>query len=308
MEYKDYYRSLGVDRNASADDIKRAYRKLARQFHPDKNKAAGAEDRFKEVNEANEVLSDPSKRQSYDALGANWRAGQRFTPPPGWSGFGNAGFGNAGFGNAGFRNGGRGQADAGGFSDFFSSLFGGAGAGGFSAADFGEHPGFTQSEPERMTLRIEIEDSFNGANRQVAIDAKRRLNVRVPQGITAGQTIRLAGQAPRGGDLLLEVQFAPHARFTAKGRDIESTLTLAPWEAALGGGVEVATLGGAVELKIPEGTQSGRKFRLRGRGLPGSTPGDQIVTAQIAVPPAISDEDRAFYQRMADHFSFNPRS
>jgi curved DNA-binding protein len=296
MEYKDYYKILGVGRDASAEDIKRAYRKLARQYHPDKNKARGAEDRFKEANEANEVLSDPKKRKAYDQLGANWKAGQRFTPPPGWE-------------TQFTRGGARGFGGAGDFSDFFSSLFGGGGnpfGGGFEDMDGG---GFrAPRQDQRASLAITLEDSFEGAQRTISFGQGRSLNVRIPKGITAGQTIRLAGQAATGGDLLLEVQFAPHADFRLEGRDVHSSVALAPWEAALGARVPVKTLGGAVELSIPEGSQGGRKMRLKGRGLPGTPPGDQIVTLEIATPPAADAADRSFYGEMARRFdAFKPR-
>jgi curved DNA-binding protein len=307
MEYKDYYKILGVSRDAGADEIKRAYRKLARQYHPDRNKAKGAEDKFKEVNEANEVLGDPQKRQAYDQLGANWRAGERFTPPPGWHfDFGSAGPG-PGFGRAG----GRAQAGAGpgGFSDFFSQLFGG-GLGGFGAngfEDLGEQV-HTGGHDQHARLEITLEDSYHGATRAITL-GKRALNVRIPKGVSAGQTIRLAGQAQGGGDLLLEIAFAAHPRFRAEGRDIHVTVPVAPWEAALGGKVPVPTLGGTVAFSLPAGSQSGRKLRLKGRGLPGATPGDEIVTISIVTPPAHGEAERSFYEEMAKRFAaFDPRA
>ena len=297
MEYKDYYKVLGVPRTADAAEIKRAYRKLARQYHPDKNKAKGAEDKFKEANEANDVLGDPKKREAYDQLGANWRAGERFTPPPGWSpgGFSRGGGRRAG---AGFGGGAPGDAN---FSDFFSTLFGGAG--GFNGADGGfESP----PQDQRAKLSIALEDSYNGATRNITIGG-RTLSVRIPKGVTAGQTIRLAGQGAHGGNLLLEIEFAPHAQFQLDGRDIQVNLPVAPWEAALGGKVPVPTLGGTVELNLPAGTQGGKKLRLKGRGLPGTTPGDEIVLIQLVTPPAKTDEEKAFYEEMKQRFDFDPR-
>jgi curved DNA-binding protein len=299
MEYKDYYKVLGVSRDASAEDIKRAYRKLARQFHPDKNKARGAEEKFKAANEANEVLSDPKKRRAYDQLGANWRAGERFTPPPGWSGGFSARGGHQGFG-AGGQN----------FSDFFSTLFGGAAGGnpfGGGFEDFGP-----AARDQRATLTIGLEDSFHGAQKTVTLGQggnSRTLNVRIPKGITAGQSIRLGGQGAHGGDLLLEVQFAENPEFRLEGRDIHSTVALAPWEAALGSRVPARTLGGTVELNIPENSQNGKKLRLKGRGLPGPAAGDQIVTLLITTPPVQDAGDRAFYEEMSKRFArFNPRA
>jgi curved DNA-binding protein len=308
VEYKDYYKILGVTRSADAEEIKRAYRKLARQYHPDKNKAKGAEDKFKEINEANEVLSDPKKRQAYDQLGANWRAGERFTPPPGWN-FNVGDFGQAGgFGRAGMRGGagpgpgvGPGFGNGGGFSDFFSTLFGGFGAAGPDEAEGFDGIGHDQ----RARLKIALEDSYNGTTRQVTV-GQRTLSVRIPKGFTAGQTIRLAGPGG-GGNLLLEVEFATHPQFRVEGRDIQADLAVAPWEAALGATVPVPTLGGAVELKLPPGTQGGKKLRLKGRGLPGTVPGDEIVTIQIITPPARTDADRAFYEEMQKRFAFDPR-
>jgi len=297
MEYKDYYKILGVGRDASAEDIKRAYRKLARQYHPDKNKARGAEDKFKEANEANEVLSDPKKRQAYDQLGANWKAGQRFTPPPGWE-------------TQFTRGGARGFSTGGDFSDFFATLFGGSGSPfGGTFEDF-EGGGFAPrgGQDQRASITIGLEDSFQGSQRTVTLSNGRTLSVRIPKGITDGQTIRLAGQGLRGGDLLLEVHFAPHPDFRVEGRDVHVALPVAPWEAALGARVPVKTLGGTVELSVPEGSQSGRRLRLKGRGLPGSPAGDQIVTLEIVTPPAADAADRSFYGEMARRFDgFKPR-
>ena len=303
MEYKDYYKILGVPRTASEAEIKRAYRKLAREFHPDKNKAKDAEDRFKAANEAHEVLSDPKKRAAYDQLGPNWQNGQRFTPPPGWGG--GRGAPGGGFGG-----------DAGGFSDFFSSLFGNGAAGaGFGGGGFGSGAGGYEDfgsggvvRDQQAKLAIGIEDSYNGATRSVAI-GNRTLNVRIPKGVTAGQTIRLSGQGPRGGDVLLELSFTPHPLFKAEGRDLHMTLNVAPWEAALGAAVPVATLGGAVELNLPPGTLSGRRLRLKGRGLPGSPAGDQFVTVQIQTPAAESDAQKQMYEQMRTLFpDFDPRN
>jgi curved DNA-binding protein len=308
VEYKDYYKVLGVARSASADEIKRAYRKLAREYHPDKNKAAGAEDKFKEINEANEVLSDAEKRKAYDTLGANWKNGQQFTPPPGWeSMFGGGGRGPRGGGGRG----GAGFGGGGNFSDFFSTLFGGQmggmGGGGFGGFEdmgsgFGGPP-----QPSRAKIAISLEDSYEGAQKTLSVNG-RTLSVRIPKGITAGQSIRLSGQGSQGGDLLLEIEFAPHDRFKLDGRNVTVRVKLAPWEAALGARVPVPTLGGTVELTIPAGTQTGRKLRLKGRGLPGTPAGDQIVSLQIVTPPAEGDEDKAFYEGMARRYAgFDPR-
>lgn len=307
MDYKDYYKTLGVSRSASADEVKKAYRKLAREFHPDKNKAKGAEERFKDINEANEVLSDPEKRKAYDALGANWKAGSGFTPPPGW---------NRNFG--GFSGAGAGGGN--GFSDFFSTLFGGAasgmggmgdmGGGRFSFEDDGD--AFQRVRPSRAKLEITLEESFHGGSRQVHLSDGRTLSVRVPRGITSGQSIRLAQQGPRGSDLMLEVEFASHPQFKAEGRDVKVTVNLSPWEAALGARIPVPTLGGPVELNVPAGTQAGKRLRLKGRGLPGARPddppGDQTVSLRIVTPAPRDDADRAAYEALARQFQdFDPR-
>lgn len=307
MEYKDYYKVLGVSRSASADEVKRAYRKLARQYHPDKNKAKNAEDKFKDINEANEVLSDAGKRKAYDELGANWKSGQRFTPPPGWNGFG------GGRPGAGFSRGFEGGQSGGDFSDFFSTLFGdrvdGFEQGGFQPGGF-HNANFQQRRvpDQRARLEIHLEDSFHGAERALLLDGGKRLQVKIPKGVTPGQTIRLAKQAPGGGDLLLEIGFVPHPKFTVDGRDVTSSVSITPWEAALGGKIPVPTLGGEVQLSVPAGTQSGSKLRLRGRGLPGKTSGDHFVNLQIMTPPVNSTADRAIYEDMAKHFHYDPRT
>jgi curved DNA-binding protein len=315
MQYKDYYKLLGVAKDATQDDIKRAYRRQARKYHPDVSKEADAEARFKEVNEANEVLKDPARRAAYDQLGSQWRGGQDFTPPPGW---------DTGFE---FRADGFGGGN-GGFSDFFESLFGGRGP-------FGAQAGFTtgrgqrgfqrKGEDHRARIRISLEDSFQGAQRTIQLQAPvvdeqgrvrvepHALNVRIPRGILAGQQIRLAGQGGPGqtgggrGDLYLEVEFEPHPRFRPEGRDLHLDLPITPWEAALGARVPVPTLAGRVELTIPAGARSGQRLRLPDRGLPGQPPGHQYVTLQIMTPPAHNAGDERFYQQMAEHFDFDPR-
>ena len=290
MEYKDYYKTLGVTRDASADDIKRAYRKLARKYHPDVSKEPNAENRFKDVAEAYEVLRDADKRAAYDQLGSNWQAGQGFTPPPGWGG--------------GFEA--RGAPGGGGFSDFFDSLFG---------HGFGDGHGARRRagpEEQHAQIRITLEDAFHGSTRTVNLSQPggrtRTLEVRIPKGVRAGQRIRLAGQGSHGGDLYLEIDFAPHRLFRLDGIDLHLDLPVTPWEAALGATVKVPTLGGAVELTIPAGSQSGDRLRLRGRGLPASpAPGDQYVVLKMMTPAARSEAARELYRRLAAELPLDPR-
>ncbi|WP_041603637.1 DnaJ C-terminal domain-containing protein [Thioflavicoccus mobilis] len=309
MEYKDYYKILGVSRDASADDIKRAYRRLARKYHPDVSKEPNAEARFKEVNEANEVLKDPEKRSAYDALGSGWQAGQEFRPPPG------GGFEQ--HHEFHFR-----PEDMAQFSDFFSSLFGR----GAHAGQGGRGTRQRRGEDQNARLRVGLEEAYAGATRQLRLDEPiigadgrissrtRTLNVRIPAGVTQGQQIRLAGQGMPGvgggsaGDLYLEIDLAAHPHFRVDGKDIHVQVPIAPWEAALGASIPVPTLGGSVNLKVPAGSQSGRRLRLKGRGLPGDPPGDELVELEIVTPPAHTDAEKAFYRRMAETFSFNPRA
>ena len=306
MEYKDYYKILDVERDATQDDIKRAYRKLARKYHPDVSKEPDAEERFKEMAEAYEVLKDPEKRAAYDQLGANWQAGQDFRPPPDWD----AGFEfSGGFGGAG---------GAGSFSDFFESLFGhhGGMGGGFHG----------HGEDHHARVLIDVEDAFRGTVRNITLQApemdaqgrvrtrQRSLNVRIPKGVRQGQHIRLAGQGHPGmgggkaGDLYLEVDFKPHPLYRVEGRDLYLELPIAPWEAALGARVKVPTPDGAVDMRIPENSRNGSKLRLKGRGIPGRAPGDLYVTVKVVQPPADSDKAKAFYQKMAGEFDFDPRA
>lgn len=292
MEYKDYYKILGVERGADAAAIKSAYRRLARKYHPDVNQAADAEDKFKDVQEAYEVLKDDEKRAAYDELGANWQAGQNFRPPPGWHQ-------HAHFQQAG---------DGAGFSDFFRNLFGEAGFhfdDGFGT-DFGGPR--QQRAPQTASLRISLEEAFAGGSKTIKLDpGSKQLKVTIPKGVKDGQQIRLAGQA-HGADLYLRLEIEPHSRFRLDGKDIHLDLPLTPWEAALGGKVQVPTLGGTIELKIPPGAKTGQKMRLRGRGMPGSPAGDQLLHLQIQTPPATSDAQRALYEQMAQSFDFDPRA
>ncbi|HUG99755.1 MAG TPA: DnaJ C-terminal domain-containing protein [Gammaproteobacteria bacterium] len=315
MDFKDYYATLGVARDASADDIKRAYRKLARKYHPDVSKEADAEARFKEVGEAYEVLKDPEKRTAYDQLGANWQAGQEFRPPPG---------GPGGARHFHYSTSGAGGEQFEGFSDFFEALFGqGRAPGGMGGAARGpqgfryRQAGPTRGEDNHARIQIPLEDAFRGASRTLELrnpdGGQRSIRVAIPRGVTERQRIRLAGQGAPGmnggqaGDLFMEVAFEPHPVFEADGRNILVTLPVTPWEAALGETVGVPTLGGRVDLKIPAGSQSGRRLRLKGRGLPGSPAGDQIVTLRIETPPAASDDARKFYEEMRVRLPFNPR-
>jgi curved DNA-binding protein len=296
VEFKDYYDTLGVKPDASEAEIKAAYRKLARQYHPDKNKAAGAEERFKAINEANEALRDPAKRRAYDQLRAGgYRGGEQFRPPPGWGPGG--GFGDAGEGD---------------FSDFFESLFGRAGGA------RGGQPRPRRGRDVQAQVQVDLQTAFDGGRTRLALldgDGRERvLEVTIPAGIQSGQVIRLAGQGQPGmaggpaGDLLLEVTIRDDARFKLDGRNVLHVLALAPWEAALGATVAVPTLAGAVDLRIPAGSQSGRKLRLKGRGLPGQPPGDQLVELAIRAPVPANDAQREAYEALRRQFpDYDPR-
>ena len=289
MQFKDYYETLGVEAGAGDAEIKTAYRRLARKYHPDVSKEAGAEEKFKAVNEAYEALRDPQKRAAYDQLRAQgYRPGEDIHPPPG--GFG--GYGGGGQGQYDFDEIFAGGGAAGGFSDFFESLFGRARGGGPGARP--QARGDT-----RAKLAVPLEAVYDGGSVRIGVGG-RTLDIRVPKGIRPGQVIRLSGQGNHGGDLLLEIEYAAHPKFEVDGRNILYTLPVAPWEAALGASVSVATLGGAVELKIPKDSESGRKLRLRGRGLPGTSPGDQIVELEILAPRATTDAEREAYKTLRD--------
>ncbi len=308
MQFKDYYQILGVSRDAGQDDIKRAYRKLARKYHPDVSKEPDAEERFKEVGEAYEVLKDPEKRSAYDSIGKQWQAGQDFQPPPDW---------DQGFA---FSGGGFTDAEAGHFSDFFETLFGRA----THVHDYTHLR--AKGGDQHAKLKVSLEDAYRGTVRALTLstpelDAQgqltrrsRTLNVKIPQGVIAGQRIRLAGQGAPGsgggprGDLYLEVEFEPHPLFRAEQRDIYLELPVTPWEAALGQTVTIPTLDGKVELKIPPGSQSGTKLRLRGKGLPGNPPGDQYVVLRMVTPRADTPEAKALYVQMAEQIPMNPRA
>jgi curved DNA-binding protein len=313
MKFKDYYQTLGVSREATAEELKKAFRKLARKYHPDVSRERDAEARMKEVNEAYAVLSDPEKRAAYDQLGQGYQPGQEFRPPPGWD----AGFEFSGHGFS--------PREAGDFSDFFAELFGGmGGARGFQRGARQSHF-HARGEDHHAKVLLDVEDAFAGATRQislrlprldpagrVALDT-RTLQVKIPRGVRAGQIIRLAGQGAAGvgggaaGDLLLEVQFRPHPRYRMDGRDLHLTLPVAPWEAALGAVVPVTLPDGTVKVRIPEGAQSGRQLRVRGKGIPGTPPGDLLLELRVVLPPADNPRAKALYESMARELAFNPR-
>ncbi|KAG1707700.1 Curved DNA-binding protein [Nymphon striatum] len=301
MEYKDYYKILGIERDTPQDELKKAYRKLARKYHPDVSKESNAEERFKEVNEAYEVLGDAEKRASYDQLGANWKNGQNFNPPPDWEG----GFDFNQFGGGGHSAGGAG------FSDFFESMFGG-GMGGAGFQQGQPHQQRTRKPPSQTaSVSVDLEDVYSGGSTRVVLSGGKTLNVKIPKGIEEGKKIRLSGKASNGGDLLLQIHIRKHPRYILDGSNVSVNLPIAPWEAALGASIEVETLSGKLKLKIPAGSQSGKKMRLKGRGLPTSanstTKGDQLVVLQMVTPPANTGEEKEYYEEMQKKFDWNPR-
>jgi curved DNA-binding protein len=312
LEFKDYYSILGVASDATAADIKKAYRRLARKYHPDVSKEKNAEARMKEVNEANAVLSDPEKRAAYDQLRAGYRPGQEFRPPPDWdSGFEFAGFGGPGGGDDEF-------------SDFFARLFGNIGR---RSARHRGHPDTGRGDDHHAKISIDIEDALTGATRQLSLQmplvdatghvslATRTLNVQIPKGVREGQKLRLRGQGGQAvsgavpGDLLLEVHFKAHPRIRVDGHDLYMPLPVAPWEAALGGVVDVSLPGGEkLKVRVPAGAQSGSQLRVRGKGLTCEPPGDLLLEVRIVVPPAQSRRARELYETMARELAFDPRA
>ena len=311
MDYKDYYATLGVKKDAGQEEIQKAYRKLARKYHPDVNKDPKAEVKFKEIGEAYEVLKDPEKRQKYDQFGSAWnRARQTGAPPPGWENI------HFDFGGGGFDFGDLGGMGGGGdrFSSFFEMLFGGAGPGGRRGAGTAGPGGFGQQGGgnTEATLPLALEEAVQGGQREISITdpntgQRRTLSVRIPAGVRSGQKIRLAGQGGAGfggraaGDLLLKVEIQPDARFRVEGSDILTTVAVSPWEAALGGEAEVETPTGPVRVKVPPGSSSGRKIRLRGRGLAqaGGEKGDLLAEIRIVVPERLSERERELYEQLA---------
>lgn len=327
VKFHDYYQTLGIERTASQDEIQKAYRKLARKYHPDLNKEADAEENFKRVTEAYEVLKDPEKRAKYDSLGAGLREGQDFTPPPGWQEepfiFRQRPGGAADFTSGGFQG-------AGGASDFFEALFGGRFRG--FAADPGARGTDTNGWSARgldreVDITISLEDAYRGVTTALTLQTmalgpegqpipqSKNLEVKIPSGVTNGTHIRLAGQGGAGigggpaGDLFLRVHLAPHPVFQLDGSDLQTSVAVTPWEAALGAKIEVPTLDGPVKMTIPPGTQGGQRLRLRGKGMPtgGNERGSLYVVIQVTVPPALTEKERELFEQLQQHSTFNPR-
>lgn len=306
MQYKDYYNIMGLSRDAPQDDIKHAYRKLARKYHPDVSKELNAEAKFKELGEAYEVLKDPQKRAAYDKLGSHWKAGEDFSPPPNWEhGFE---FGSGNFTGDGV------------FSDFFEQLFGQAA---FRTAGTGQRRSQMRGQDSHAKIYIDLEDSIHGATRNISLSASEKetqplvkpriLNIKIPKGIKSGQHIRLAGQGAPGlgggkaGNLLLEITINKHPVYRVVETDIYLDLPVTPWEAALGATLKIPTPEGNIDLKIPPDSKQGSKLRLKGRGLPAKTPGDFFVVLQITLPPANTERAKAIYRTMQQELDFNPR-
>ena len=310
MKFKDYYETLGVKRDATQDEIKNAYRKLARKYHPDVSKQDDAEERFKEVGEAYKVLKDPESRSAYDRLGANWQNGQDFQPPPG-----------AGAGGFEFRSNGGGFEGMD-FGDFFEQMFSHQAG----QRTRGAHTMRMNGEDHHAKVQIELEDTYHGAERSISlrlpevdgqghvVHRTRTLSVSIPKGIRAGQNLRLAGQGGAGigggpaGDLYLEIAFRPHSHYRVDGADVYMDLPLAPWEAALGATVTANTPAGAIELTIPPNSAAGRKLRLKGKGIPGKEPGNLYVVLAIALPRAETDSEKEAYRAFQNAFDFHPRA
>lgn len=311
MEYKDYYAVLGVPKDASQDDIQKAYRKLARKYHPDVNKDAAAEARFKEVSEAKEVLTDPEKRAKYDRYGAAWNHARAHggAPPPGFEEF-HFDFGEGGKGFGGFDFGGSG------FSSFFDMLFGGAGGGRGTQS----RPWSTQGADHEARLELTLEEAAHGGEREIrlndpALGQNRAYRVKIPRGVRAGQRIRLSGRGGQGsgggkaGDLYLKLEIAPHPRFRWDDGDLAVRVPVAPWEAALGGEVDVPTLDGALRVRIPAGSSSGRRIRLRGKGFPAAdgTAGDLFAELQVVVPETLTEKEKELFEGLRATSAFRPR-
>lgn len=334
VKFEDYYQTLGVKRDAAQDEIQRAFRKLARQYHPDVNKDPAAQTKFAKINEAYEVLKDPEKRKKYDQLGQNWKSGQDFRPPPGWE---NVHFD---FSGPGGRSGGFSPE---GFSDFFEMFFGRGGAGGgpggaaggagagprgfeevFGRRGTGPGGGFEEvfggnaragrgagaPAEQEAELQLTLEEAYHGGSRRLELqspEGRKTVDVRIPAGITDGAKIRL-----RGEGLVLKVKIQPHPRFKVHGHDLTTEVKVAPWEAALGGKADVQTLDGAITLTLPPGAQSGQKLRLKGKGLPkrggNDERGDLLVRVMIAVPKNVTDQQRELWEKLRDASDFNPRS
>jgi curved DNA-binding protein len=323
VKFKDYYETLGVSRDASRDDIQRAYRKLARKYHPDLNKSAGSEDRFKEINEAYEVLKDPEKRQKYDQLGNGWQQGDPFQPPPGWEYHH-----EFGTGSEGSRENFVWSSEGGDFSDFFEALFGGQFRQGYQPSqDARPFSRQLRGSDHEAVLKIPLEEAFHGGMKTITMQVtepsaegsnsirEKRYDVRIPPGILPGQKIRLSGQGGKGsggggsGDLFLKVEIAPHPRFRLEGRDLYTEIPITPWEAALGAKIDIQTLAEPVTLKVPAGTQSGRKLRLRSKGMPNpkGKPGDLYAVMQIKVPGSLSKQESRLFEELKKVSAFNPR-
>ena len=328
VKFKDYYETLGVSRTADAAEIRKAYRKLARQYHPDVNKNSGAESRFKEISEAHEVLSDPEKRKRYDTLGTDWKSGQEFTPPTGWE---NVHFGFHGSGAPHQESFDQGEVD---FSDFFESLFGGGGGGGPRPGSAGRGGGRRWSsaaagQDQESEITIALEEAYHGAKKSISLQSVeidpmtgrphkqvKSYEVKIPAGATDGTRIRLAGQGGTGsgggpsGDLYIRLRIAPNDRFRLNGYDIETDLSLSPWEAALGATVSVPTMEGTASVRIPGGTQTGQRIRLKGKGMPRRRDqgrGDLFAVVKIVVPASLSAEEKKLFEQLARVSPFKPR-